>query len=124
MSSLFDEIPCEVVIFYLQEWEDYGLGGFGDANGQPTRTGYYLSSDWEGCDVLMRSLREKLEQKGFDTDKAMEACRVVSSWLQSVSWGIASMEDLVEVFNLEPEPTALAPFAVSEKTDDTNTQVL
>lgn len=100
--------PVMVLQYYVQEWEDYGESGFGDVDGQPLRSGEYLSFDVDGCRLLIGDLRRWFDTWAVDVmqqlhSKSLQDRMFVSFlwWLVEYSESISCTEELIDVFDVE-----------------------
>ena len=85
------QLPAAFMIF-VNEWEDYGTFGYGNASGQPLRTGEYYSWDDEGEYPVDVSLGEHLAATIEDEKLRKRVCKQVLRWI----W-----DNSVETFALE-----------------------
>jgi len=100
--------PVMVLQHYVQEWEDYGECGFGDVNGQPLRSGEYLSFDEDGEQPLIEDLRSWFDLWAVDVMQQLHSKSLQDRmfttflrWLVEHSEGVSCTEELIDVFDVE-----------------------
>jgi hypothetical protein len=95
--AIYDYNPPYVLIFYENEWEDYGTFGIGNEDGHPFRTGTYLAFDENGEEALANSLQRALSETVPDEEQRRAAVKVFLAWLQQHSNDIQDFESAREL---------------------------